>query len=77
MGVRGIRRPKESSSEEHEVGLLFTGVESLLRIAEQKNLYDGDRLDIVGLIKQRDDILIKYDSSLDPSISGETLSIRW
>lgn len=69
MGVRGIRRPKESSSEEHEVGLLFTGVESLLRIAEQKKLYDGDRLDIVGLIGQRDDILIKYDS-LDPSISG-------
>jgi hypothetical protein len=71
MGVRGIRRPKESSSEEHEVGLLFTGVESLLRIAEQKKLYDGDRLDIVGLIEQRDDILIKYDSSLDPSISGK------
>ena len=67
MGVRGTR---EASSDNPENKLLFTSVDSLLRIAKQRGLYNADCLDIEGLIALKEDISVEF-ISLDPSISGK------
>ena len=70
MGVRGVRKPKNSPAGDLDANLLFTSVDSLLSIASQKKLYDGDSLDILKLIELRDDLRVEF-VSLDPSISGK------
>ena len=70
MGVRGVRKPKNSPAGDLDANLLFTSVDSLLSIASQKELYDGDSLDILKLIELRDDLRVEF-VSLDPSISGK------
>ncbi|WP_052328795.1 ImmA/IrrE family metallo-endopeptidase [Porphyromonas catoniae] len=70
MGVRGVRRPKSSPAGDLDVNLLFTSVDSLLGIASQKELYDGDSLDILKLIELRDDLRVEF-VSLDSAISGK------
>lgn len=70
MGVRGVRKPKNNPAGDLDANLLFTSVDSLLRIASQKELYDGDSLDILKLIELRDDLRVEF-VSLDLSISGK------
>lgn len=75
MGVRGIRKQDLYSSQNN---LLFTSVDSLLGIARQKELYNGEQLDIEALIRLREDISIEY-IPLDASISGKLYRMdgRW
>lgn len=70
MGVRGTRKTRDLSFDSSRDELLFTSVDSLLRIAQQRNLYKGEQLDIAGLIRLKEDILIEY-VPLDPTISGK------
>lgn len=69
MGIRGTRRLRELSQERSDGDLLFTSVERMLDVAKKKSLYDGDSLDIEGLISLIDDLKIEY-TPLDSSISG-------
>ena len=79
MGTRGTRRLR-NLSHEHSKGenLLLTTVDSLLNAAKERNLYDGEELDIKGLITLFSDIDIVY-TQLDPSISGSLSRIgdKW
>lgn len=79
MGVRGTRRleqwlPHDGSDED----LQFVSVNHLLTIADEKDLYDGDRLDIKGLLSLRKDLDVKYEN-LDASVSGKLFreGSRW
>lgn len=69
MGVRGKRKTREQDLNSSQNNLLFTSVDSLLGIARQKGLYNGEQLDIKALISLREDISIEY-IPLDASISG-------
>jgi hypothetical protein len=69
MGVRGIRKTKEQPLDSSQNSLLFITVDSLLGIARQNGLYNGEQLDIRALISLRKDISVEY-VPLDASISG-------
>ena len=69
MGVRGIRKTRGQAFNSSPNNLLFTSVDSLLYIAQQRNLYDGVQLNIEQLIDLKEDISIEY-VPLDASISG-------
>ena len=69
MGVRGTLKTRERKMNSSQNNLLFTSVDSLLAIAQQKGLYDREKLDISALISLREDISIEY-VPLDASISG-------
>lgn len=69
MGVRGIRKTRGQAFNSSQNNLLFTSVDSLLYIAQQRNLYDGVQLNIEQLIDLKEDISIEY-VPLDASISG-------
>lgn len=69
MGVRGVRKTRGQAFDSSQNNLLFTSVDSLLHIAQQRNLYNGVQLNIEQLIDLKDDISIEY-VSLDASISG-------
>lgn len=71
MGVRGTRKTRgQQALDSSQNNLLFTSVDSLLNIAQQRNLYNGEQLDIEELIKLKKDISIEY-VPLDASISGK------
>lgn len=69
MGVRGTRRSQNSVLDSSDSDLLFTSVDSLLRIAKRRNLYTRECLNIEELISLKEDISVEY-VSLDSSISG-------
>ena len=69
MGVRGTRRSQNSVLDSSDNDLLFTSVDSLLRIAKRRNVYTRECLNIEELISLKEDISVEY-VSLDSSISG-------
>lgn len=69
MGVRGTRKTREQVMDSSQNNLLFTSVDSILSIAQQNELYNGEQLDIGALISLKEDISIEY-IPLDASISG-------
>ena len=69
MGVRGVRKTREQAFNNSQNHLLFTSVDSLLHIAQNRDLYDGVQLNIEQLIALKEDIAIEY-VPLDASISG-------
>ena len=67
MGVRGVRKTREQAFNNSQNHLLFTSVDSLLHIAQNRDLYDGVQLNIEQLIALKEDIAIEY-VPLDASI---------